>query len=166
MHNIVWPIGHELSNQSKKQSNPSNKRLDLDCFDHSKSHVNRALKTIRLPVSNQESRKLKRVVFTFIFLMFVSLFWAHERVQERNGGGAEREWKRISSRLHASHGARQGAWYLPTVRSWPESTSRVRCLTQWTAQGFPHFTVRKKMNKLYKGLFLNLSEHWVSRTNN
>ena len=62
--------------------------------------------------------------------MFVYLFWERE-TEGKQRRGRERGRQNIKQVLHCRHGPPHGA---PTVRSWLESISRVRCLTDWAIQ--------------------------------
>ena len=87
------------------------------------------------------STSLLHSLFFLIVYMFIYLFWERRRA---SGRGAERvrEGERTPSRLRAVSTEPRAVSISQTVRSWPELTSRVECLTDWATQA-PHFTLFK-----------------------
>ena len=80
-----------------------------------------------------QTGKWKFKDFYFI-LTFNSLFIWRERVCASRGRDRETEGER-GSQAGSTLSARSLTWGLipPTVRSWPEPRSRVRCLTDWAS---------------------------------
>ena len=61
------------------------------------------------------------------FLKFINFERERER-ESMNGGGTEKEGKRIASSLHAVSAEPNVGLHFTTLRSWPEPKSRIRRL--------------------------------------